>query len=81
MRHILGKALDKGYNFSLGLISIQGLHAKLWAPKVAKIPTLVILGLPLGNPETTCHLDVGFVETHIIYYKGEDGGFPKSGPW
>jgi hypothetical protein len=25
------KALDKGYNFTLDLISIGGLHAKLWA--------------------------------------------------
>jgi hypothetical protein len=45
------KALNKGYNFSLNLISIGGLHTKLWAPKVAGFPTLGtlgILGLPLG---------------------------------
>ncbi len=35
----------------------------------------------LGNfgtkcPKTKCHLDVGFMERHIIYYKGEGGGFP-----
>jgi hypothetical protein len=24
-----------------------------------------------------CHLDVGLVERHIIYYKGEGGGFPQ----
>jgi hypothetical protein len=24
---------------------------------------------------------VGPVESHIVYYKGEGGGFPKSGPW
>jgi hypothetical protein len=24
-----------------------------------------------------CHLDVGFVERHKVYYKGEDGGFPQ----
>jgi hypothetical protein len=27
------KALDDGYNFSLDLISIRGLHTKLWAPQ------------------------------------------------
>jgi hypothetical protein len=45
------KALNKGYNFFLNLISIEGLHTKLWAPKVARVPTLGtlgILGLPLG---------------------------------
>jgi hypothetical protein len=34
------KYLNKGYNFSSNLISIKGLHKKLWAPKVAKVPTL-----------------------------------------
>jgi len=34
------KYLDKGYNFSSNFISIKGLHKKLWAPKVAKVPTL-----------------------------------------
>ncbi len=30
-----------------------------------------------GTPKsgTKCHLDVGFVERHIVYYKGEGGGF------
>jgi hypothetical protein len=46
-------------------------------PKVAGIPTLGISGLPLGSPETKCHLDVGPVIRHRIYYKGEGGGFPQ----
>jgi len=69
--------LDEGYNFALDLISIEGLHTKLWGPKVAGIPTLGISGLPLGSPRTKCHLDVGLVERDIIYYKGEGGGFPQ----
>jgi len=24
-----------------------------------------------------CHLDVGLVERHKLYYKGESGGFPQ----
>jgi hypothetical protein len=36
-----------------------------------------ILGLPFGNPGTKCHLDVGLVKRHILYYKGEGGGFPQ----
>jgi len=38
---------------------------------------LAILGLPLGSPGTKSHLDVGLVERHKIYYKGEGGGFPQ----
>jgi hypothetical protein len=38
---------------------------------------LAILGLPLGSPGTKSHLDVGLVERHIVYYKGEGGGFPQ----
>jgi hypothetical protein len=33
--------------------------------------------LPFGNPRTKCHLDVSLVEKHIVYYKGEGGGFPQ----
>jgi len=71
------KALDEGYNFVLNLISIRGLHAKLWAPKVAKIPTLVISGLSLGSHGTKCHLDVGLMKRHKVYYKWEGGSFPQ----
>jgi hypothetical protein len=70
------KALNKGYNFSLDLISIRGLQTKLWA-KVAGVPTLAISRLPFGSLETKCHLDVGLVESHKVYYKGEGGGFPQ----
>jgi len=71
------KALDKGYNFALDLISIRGLHVKLWASKVVRIPTLRILGLPCESPETKCHLDVGLMAMHKAYYNGEGGGFPQ----
>jgi len=30
-----------------------------------------------GSPRTKCHLDVGLVERHKVYYKGEGGGFPQ----
>jgi hypothetical protein len=32
--------------------------------------------LPFGSPGTKCHLDVGLMERHRVYYKGEGGGFP-----
>jgi hypothetical protein len=61
----------------LDLNSIGGLHTKLWGSKVAGVPTLGILRFPFGSPRTKCHLDVGLVERHKIYYKGEGGGFPQ----
>jgi hypothetical protein len=71
------KVLDDGYNFALDLILIEGLHTKLWPHKVAKVPTLGIWRLPFGSLGTKCHLDVGLVEGHIVYYKGEGGRFPQ----
>jgi hypothetical protein len=60
------KALDEDYNFALDFISIGGLHAKLWGPKVVGVPILAISGLPFGSPRTKCHLDVGLVERHKV---------------
>jgi hypothetical protein len=71
------KALDKGYNFASNFTSIGDLHTKLWAPKVAGVPVVGILGLPLGSFETKCHLDVGLMKRHKVYYKGEGDGFPQ----
>ncbi len=42
-----------------------------------EVPNVRISGLPLGSPRTKCHLDVGFMERHRVYYKGEGGGFPQ----
>jgi len=71
------KALDEGYNFALDIISIEGSNTKLWRLKVARVPTLAIMGLPLGSLGTKTHLDVGLVERRKLYYKGEGGGFPQ----
>jgi hypothetical protein len=54
----LWKALNKGYNFTLNLIAIEGLHAKLCASKVMKVLSVGILGPPLESLETKSHLDV-----------------------
>ncbi len=42
------------------------------------VSTLGILGLLHGSPKTKCHLDVGLMERHKVYYKGEGGGFPQA---
>jgi len=67
----------KATTFLENLISIEGLHAKLWTHKVARILIVRISGLPFGSPETKCHLDVDLMERQIIYYKGEGGDFPQ----
>jgi hypothetical protein len=46
-------------------------------PKIARVPILGISILPFGSPETKCHLDVGLVERHTVYYTGKSGGFPQ----
>jgi hypothetical protein len=71
------KALDESYNFALDRIAIQGLLAKLWGSKVARVPFGAISGLPLGSPGKNSHLDVASVESCRVYYKGEGGGFPQ----
>jgi len=71
------KSLDEDYNFALDLISIGGFHTKLWAFKIVKVPTLGISRLPLGSPGTRWHLGVGPMARHMVYYKGEGGGFPQ----
>jgi len=81
VQHTIGKLLTRGYNFASNLISIRGMHVKLWAPKVVGVPTLAISGLPLGSPGTKCHLDVSLMERRKVYYKGEGGDFPKSRLW
>jgi len=40
----LWKSFDEGYNFVLNLTSIGGLHKKLWALKVTRVPISRILG-------------------------------------
>ncbi len=77
------KDLEKGYNFALDLSSIKGLHTKLCAPKVGTpkvtgVPTLGILGLPLGSLGTKCHLGVDPMTRHIVYYKGGRWWLPPS---
>jgi hypothetical protein len=71
------KALDKSYNFASDCIAIRGLLAKLWGFKVLGVPFGAIPGLPCGSPGKNSHLDVGSMESHRVYYKGEGAGFPQ----
>jgi hypothetical protein len=75
--NILLESSERGLQLFLDLISIGGLHTKLWGPKVVGVWTLAILGLSLESPGTKSHLDVGLMERDRVYYKGEGGGFPQ----
>jgi hypothetical protein len=75
------KALDKGYNFALDLISIEGFHMKLWAPKVAGVPTLKISKFPLGSLEKNAiWMLVPWPATEYTI-KGKVVASLKSEPW
>jgi len=75
------KDFNKAYNFASNFILIEALHTKLWGPKIVAVPTLGISGLPFGRSRIKCHLDVGLVDRHIVYYKGEVVASPKFGSW
>ncbi len=77
MPHIIGKFSTKATTLLHTSSQSEGLHTKLWAPKVAGVPILEISGLPFGILGTKCHLGAGPVDRHRVYYKGEGGGFPQ----
>jgi hypothetical protein len=84
------KALDEGYNFASYLITIQGLHSKLWVSKVTGIP---IVGIPWCAPnslrdsnvnpklETTEEQAVRVSQPHFGQVWGRSPTLPKLGIW
>jgi len=50
---------------------------KVIRPQSCERPNFGNFEIPFGSPGTKCHLDVGLVERHRVYYKGEGGGFPQ----
>ncbi len=75
------KALDEGYNFASDRVAIGLWSREISASKVPGLQPGAISGLPRGSPGKNSHLDATSVESCRVYYKGEGGGFPKSGPW
>ncbi len=69
------KALDKGYNFALDIITIRGLHTNLC--KVARGPTLGISGVPGQNAIWMWASWKGTKYT----IRGKVVATPKFGPW
>jgi hypothetical protein len=81
MQHTIGKSSWQGLQLVSDPISIKGLHTILWAPKIARIPTLGISGLPLGSFETKWHLGAGPVVGTKYTIRGNVVASPKSGSW
>jgi hypothetical protein len=74
------KAFDKGSNFALDLIAIEGLHMKLCVLKVARVLAVGISGLPSGSPETKKPFGCGpYGELQNILHGGRWWFPPSSG--
>jgi hypothetical protein len=52
MQHIFEKLSTRATTLLETSFQSKVFHTKLWAPKVARVPTLGISGLSLGNPRT-----------------------------
>jgi hypothetical protein len=64
MPHIIIKLSMKGYNFASNLISIIGLHEKLWASQMERVPISEIAGLSTWDSREKHHLDATLVACH-----------------
>ncbi len=69
------KSLNKGYNHVVDFISIEGLHKKLWASKMMRIPISGIMGLLTWESQEKWNLGVAPMVSHRKHYKEEGGGF------
>jgi hypothetical protein len=68
----------QGLQFCFKLHFNQRFTHKVMGPQSCESPNFGNFGIPiLGVLEKKCHLDVGLVEKHRVYYKGEGGDFPQ----
>jgi hypothetical protein len=65
------KAFNKGYNFSLKLVSIESLHKKLWASKMVEVPILGTLKLLAWEFWGKWHLSATLVPNHKKNIRGK----------
>jgi hypothetical protein len=75
------KALDKGYNFSLDLISIISMHVKLWAPKLRESQLWKFRDSHSGVlGQNDIWVPVPWLSTKYTI-RGKVVASPKFGPW
>ncbi len=81
MQHIVEKLSTKATTL-LQIASRSELCTRSYAPSKSRESQLAgFRDSRTGVPGEKNHLDVGSVESHRVYYKGEGGDFPKSEPW
>jgi hypothetical protein len=79
--HIVGKLLTRA-TILLQTTLRSEVCRRSYAPSKSQESLLVgFRDSRAGVPGEKSHLDAGPVKRHRVYYKGEGGGFPKSGPW
>ncbi len=71
--HIMLESSQRGLKICFGPHINKRSTKKVMGPQSCRSPKFG----NFGTLETKCHLDVGFVERHRVYYKGEGGGFPQ----
>jgi hypothetical protein len=69
------KTLDEGYKFVSDIISIKGLHKKLWASKIAGVLISGISGFLTWESWDKMTFECRHVAKHKKYYKEEGDGF------
>jgi hypothetical protein len=76
MRHPVEKLLMRATTL-LQTSSQSEVCTQSYGPQSHESPNFGNFGTPIWESETKCHLDVGLVERHRVYYKGEGGDFPQ----
>jgi hypothetical protein len=70
------KYLNEGYNFTLNLTSMEGLHKILWASKVVGVLISGISGLSTWETWVKWHFGATPMANYREHYKREGGGLP-----
>jgi hypothetical protein len=79
--HTVGKLSTRATTLLQTVLRFEVCSQSYRAPKSRESRLVRFQDSHAGVPGEKSHLDVGPVERSRVYYKGEGGGFPKSGPW
>jgi len=75
--HILLENSQRGLQLCFRPHFNQRSTHKVMRAQSRESPNFRNFGTPFGSLGAKCHLDVGLMERHKVYYKGEGGGFPQ----
>jgi hypothetical protein len=75
--HVVGKLSTRATTLFQTSLWLKVCTKRYGLSKVMGIPTLGISKLPFGSPRIKWQLSAGPMAKHIIYYKGEGGGFSQ----